>query len=123
MDSLSFTFLFSGGPLGGSTLAGNASHAPALAGFSSIAYRDTQGGRIGAALDVVYPCTDSLKATSTVQFLLHRYVISHRSTAEDGSLHIHAQYFGPMNGAQDAGQDILEDRRRKGAAIAVRRRK
>jgi hypothetical protein len=121
MKPLPFVFFFSGGPLEGSRLAGDASHEPALAGFGSIAYRDTNEGRIGSALDVVYPATDSLTASSTVRFVVHRYVVSHRTTAADGRLQIHAQYFGPMNSPRDAGTDILEDKPRKSAAIAVRR--
>jgi hypothetical protein len=122
MTPLPFLFYFSGGPLDGNTLAGDVNHTPTLAGFSSIAYRDTQGGRVGSALDVVYPSSDSFRADSIVRFQLHRYVVSHRTESFDGKLEIHVQYFGPMDSELDAGREMLEDPEPRPKKTASRRK-
>lgn len=94
MSVSTFVFHFSGGPLDGELAPGDVSVLSDGETFGAIAYRDTAEGRVGAAMEIVYPSTESASATSTVQFHRHRYVVSHRTNGPDGCLQIHAQYFG-----------------------------
>ncbi len=124
MSVLPFVFHFSGGPLDGERAPGDTNTVKSDGEtFGAIAYRDTAEGRVGAAMEIVYPSTESASATSTVQFQRHRYVVSHRTNGPDGSLQIHAQYFGrvEMGRAKDAKDNAASSNRPDPRAIVARR--
>jgi len=123
MTALPFVFLLSGGPLDGELAPGDASDIDSAVGnFGSIAYRDTSEGRVGAAMEIVYPSNESASANTTVQFHRHCYVVSHRMPGADGRLEIHAQYFGRVDLAEEV-RSSNSDPRDAGTGSARRARR